>query len=114
MSDQSKLKVSLFQLPDQYKSDLAKVSAQSILDGEKKSINTCILDAIAAYVAISENDQPKPELKLSPISPYTVRMTDAMKSSISKCAAKWQLKTGIPVTMNAVVNTAISVYLAKK
>ncbi len=114
MEDQGKLKVSLFQLPAEYKAELAKVSAKSILSGEKKSINTCILEAIAAYTYINEVDQPKPELKLSPVSPYTVRMTDSMKSSISLCAASWQLKTGVPVTMNAVVNTAIRLYLDQK
>jgi hypothetical protein len=114
LAEHSKLKVSLFQLPDHYKSELAKVAAKSVLNGEKKSINTCILEAIAAYIAIQDNEQQKPELKLSPVSPYTVRMTDAMKSSISRCAAQWQLKTGVPVTMNAVLNTAIETYLSKK
>lgn len=114
MSDKPKLKVSLFQIPDQYRTELAKVAAKSVLVGEKKSINSCILDAIAAYIALEEMHQPKPELKISPVNPYTVRMTDSMKAHISTCAAKWQLKTGVPVTMNAVVNTAISLYLIKE
>ena len=111
LANQEKLKVSLFQLPASYKEALAKIAAKSTLEGSKKSINTCILEAITSYTSIEDNDQPNPELKLRPLSPYTVRMTESMKASISSCAARWQLKSGIPTSMNAVVNTAISLYI---
>ena len=110
-SPKPKLKVSLFQIPEEYKVGLAKVAAQYTLSGKKKSINTCILEALESYMALPQESQPQPELKISPLFPYTVRMTEPTKSALSTCAASWQLKSGTPITMNAVVNTAISIYL---
>jgi hypothetical protein len=109
----SKLKVSFFQIPEDYKTRLNKMAAKSALDGNKKSVNTIILEAIESYLLLGQDSQPKPELKISPVLPYTVRMSEEMKSQIANCAAIWQLNTGFPVTMNAVVNTAISIYLEK-
>jgi hypothetical protein len=89
------------------------MAAKSVLDGNKKSINTIILEAVDSYLKLNQKTQPKPELKLSPLIPYTVRMPEEMKSKIESCAANWQLNTGLPITMNAVVNTAIYLYLSK-
>jgi hypothetical protein len=36
-----------------------------------------------------------------------------MKLRLGEMAATWQIRTGIPVTMNAVVNTAILLHLQK-
>lgn len=108
-----KLKVSLFQIPPLYKSGLARVSAKSALDGKKKSINTCILEAIQEYLCADSYQSSPPSIKFSPLEQYTVRMTDDVKAQISRISAQSQLVTGIPVTMNAVVNSAIHHYLIK-
>lgn len=113
MDIKQKLKVSFFQIPGDYKTGLTKLAAKSVLEGNKKSINTIILEAVDGYLALDLNTQPKPEIKLSPLLPYTVRMTDEMKSRIGTCAANWQLNTGLPITMNAVVNTAIQLHVSK-
>lgn len=113
LTSSEKLKVSLFQIPAQYKTGLAKVSAKSLLAGKKKSINTCILEAINEYLEASNLNRSAPALRFTPLEQYTVRTTDEIKAKISIFAAEAQLDTGIPVTMNAVVNSAIHDYLIK-
>ena len=113
MTSTEKLKVSLFQIPAQYKTGLAKISAKFVLEGNRKSINTCILEAIDEYLDAENLNRSAPALRFSPLEQYTVRTTDEIKSKISMFAAQSQLDTGIPVTMNAVVNSAIHDYLIK-
>lgn len=108
------LKVSMFQIPEQSRTGLVQASAQSTATGNRKSMNTCILEAIEAYFLMEGEAQPNPRLPKLPLRQFTVRMPEGMKQHLSKVAAEWQIKLGVPVTMNAVVNTAILHYLQKE
>jgi hypothetical protein len=107
------LQVSMFSIPNEYKTALAKAAAMAISEGKKKSINTIILEALDAYLLTPEDIQQKPLLPKLPLKHYTVRMDADMKLRLGEMAATWQIRTGIPVTMNAVVNTAILLHLQK-
>lgn len=108
-----KLLVSLFQIPEDYRAQLAKIAATPELDGHQSSINSCILEALEDYLNLPQNDQLKPILPKVPLRAFTVRTTSELKQKINHCAATWQLKSSFPVSMNAVVNTAILAYLQK-
>lgn len=108
------LKASMFSLPDALRSGLAQASAQSVMTGDRKSINTCILEAIEAYLSLPNEQQTEPALSGLPLKHYTVRMPGDMKHKLTMTAAAWQIRIGIPVTMNAVVNTAILLYLQSR
>lgn len=112
-SSKNGLQVSMFSIPDEIKAALTRVSAMSVMAGPKKSINTCILEALESYLSIPEGDQQNPELPKLPLRHYTVRMNEDTKQKLTRTAAAWQIRTGVPVTMNAVVNTAILIYLQK-
>lgn len=105
------LYVSMFQIPEPSRTGLLQVSAQSVMTGPKKSINSCILEALDYYLSLPVEQQAEPKLPKLPLRHYTVRMSDEMKQQLAKTAASWQIKRGIPTTMNAVVNTSILVYL---
>ena len=105
-------RVSLFQISEDMRIGLTKAAAISTIQGQKKSINDCILEALEDYVGLDDDQQPMPQVEQLASCKYTVRMTDELKTKISMTAAKWQLKTGLPVRMNAVVNKAIARYLA--
>lgn len=108
------LRTSLFQISEEMRVGLLKVAALYMLAGKKKSVNDCILEALDAYLSLDDASQPKPAVAKGASRKYTVRMTDEMKANISRTAAKWQLKIGIPIPMNAVVNIAITQYLDQK
>lgn len=109
-----KLVTSLFQIPEDYRAVLAKIAAQPGAEGNNQSINTCILAALEAYLDLPEDLQHQPELPKVPLRAFTVRTTDDLKRKVRHCAALWQLKTAMPVSMNAVVNTAILAYLKQR
>ena len=109
-----KLKVSLFQIPEDYRAQLANIAANSKFNSNLASINSCIIQALEDYLNLSEDDQPKPSLPRVPLRAFTVRTNNVMKHKITHCAASWQLKTSLPVSMNAVVNTSILAFLQKK
>lgn len=106
-------KVSLFQISEDMKIGLTKAAALSTIKGNKKSINDCIIEALEDYVGMDDEQQPMPKVEQFASCKYTVRMTDDLKAKISTTAAKWQLKTGLPIRMNAVVNKAIIRYLER-
>lgn len=108
-----KLNVSLFQVPEDYRARLAEIAALPDADGNKTSINACIIQALEGYLNQSEDKQDKPTLPKVPLRAFTVRTTSQMKQAIMHCAAIWQLKSSFPISMNAVVNTAILAYLQK-
>lgn len=108
-----KLLVSLFQIPEDYRAKLEGISTSSNADGNKASINTCIIEALSDYLELPQNKQSKPLLPKVPLRAFTVRTTSTLKQKINHCAATWQLQTSFPVSMNAVVNTAILAYLQK-
>lgn len=108
-----KLTVSLFQIPENYRAMLAEIAFTATQGGHKTSINSCILEALENYLSLSQDEQAKPSLPKVPLSAFTVRTTSTLKQKIIHCAATWQLKTSFPVSMNAVVNTAILAYLQK-
>jgi hypothetical protein len=109
-----KLLVSLFQIPEDYRSKLQEIAATSKQIGDKVSINTCIIEALEDYLQLPQDQQPKPSLPKVPLRAFTVRTTSTLKQKITHCAATWQLISSFPVSMNAVVNTAILAYLQKK
>jgi len=109
-----KLVVSLFQIPEGYRAALEKISISSKQGGDKVSINSCIIEALEDYLKLPQDQQPKPSLPKVPLRAFTVRTTSSLKQMITHCAANWQLISSFPVSMNAVVNTAILVYLQKK
>lgn len=109
-----KLVTSLFQIPEDYRAALAKIATQPDAEGNKLSINTCIVDALEHYLELTDGTQPQPVLPKVPLRAFTVRTSNAVKQKVSQCAATWQLKTAMPVSMNAVVNTAILAYLRKQ
>lgn len=106
--------VSLFQIPEDYRAALDKISISSKQGGDKVSINTCIIEALEDYLSLPQDQQPKPSLPKVPLRTFTVRTTSTLKQKITHCAATWQLTSSFPVSMNAVVNTAILAYLQKK
>ena len=81
------------------------------LEGNKKSINDCILEALEQYLHLSAADQPRPAVESFSSRQYTIRMSPSLKAEIQRTAAKWQLREGLPIPMNAVVNKAITIYL---
>lgn len=105
-----KVIVSLFQIPEDYRAALAKIASESNIL-KKQSINDCILHALDFYLNLPQGTQTQPLLPKLPLRAFTVRSSKALKEKISHCAAIWQLKTSMPISMNAVVNTAILVYL---
>lgn len=107
------LKVSMFQIPEQIRAGLLQVAALSAMTGPRKSINTCILEAIEAYLSTPEDKKPEPCVPKLPLRHYTVRMDAALKHKLSMTAAAWQIRLGIPVPMNAIVNTAVVLYIQK-
>lgn len=109
-----KLTVSLFQVPEDYRAKLAEIAATPDADEKKSSINTCIIEALEDYLNLPEGEQSKPILPKVPLRAFTVRTTSQLKQRITHCAASWQLKCSFPVSMNAVVNTAILRYLQNK
>ena len=109
-----KLIVSLFQVPEDYRAQLASIAANTELNNHQTSINSCIVQALEDYFNLHEDEQPKPSLPKVPLRAFTVRTSSVMKQEITHCAATWQLKTSLPVSMNAVVNTAILAFLQKK
>ena len=108
-----KLLTSLFQIPEEYRARLASIAEAGIKSSEKSSINSCIIDALETYLDLPEGTQSKPSLPKVPLRAFTVRTTPSLKQKISHCAATWQIKSALPVSMNAVVNTAILSYLQK-
>jgi len=113
MKPKSDLKVSLFQISENMRTGLLKASAMSALTGKKKSVNDCILEALSAYVETDDIKQEQPAIEGLASRKYTIRMNDDLKTKIQLTAAKWQIRTGLPVPMNAVVNKAINLYLQK-
>lgn len=107
------LNVSLFQIPNFLREALIKKSAEASLNGNKVSMNTCILEALESYLSLPTDQQAEPKLIKDDLRRFTVRMEDDMKHRIITAAANWQIKTGSPVSMNAVLNTAILVYIQK-
>lgn len=85
----------------------------SVLTGKKKSVNDCILEALHIYVETDDLKQEQPQVEGLASRKYTIRMSDDLKTKIQMTAAKWQIRTGLPVPMNAVVNKAINLYLQK-
>ncbi|MDO9204062.1 hypothetical protein [Methylotenera sp.] len=108
-----KLLVSLFQIPEDYRAKLAEIAASSDAINKKTSINACIIEALEDYLKQSQDIQLKPTLPKVPLRAFTVRTTRDMKQKITHCAAAWQLQTSFPVSMNAVVNTAVLAFLQK-
>jgi predicted HicB family RNase H-like nuclease len=104
------LQVSMFQIPEPVRVSLVKLSAQSVINGKKQSINTLILRALDHYLSLPRKEQPEPQLR-SALRNFTVRMTAETKQKLALTAAEWQVELGIPVSMNAVLNTAIQLYL---
>jgi hypothetical protein len=111
MKPKSDLQVSLFQISEKMRTGLIKVSALSGIEGAKKSINDCILEALEQFIHMDEAVQPRPAVESFASRKYTIRMPASLKVGIQRTAAKWQLREGSPVPMNAVVNKAITVYL---
>ena len=109
--DDTKLYVSLFLIPDDYRVKLAELAEGLKIKGIKSSINTLILEALRGYLESSAEDKTAPKLPSTPTRTFTVRMPKSIKSQLAVTAATWQLKTALPVSMNAVVNTAIALYL---
>lgn len=109
-----KIVVSLFQIPEDYRAALDNISISSKQGGDKVSINTCIIEALEDYLQLPQDQQTKPSLPKVPLRAFTIRTTNSLKQKITHCAASWQLISSFPVSMNAVVNTAILVYLQKK
>lgn len=109
-----KIVVSLFQIPEDYRAKLEKITAASKQNGCKVSINTCIIEALEDYLSLPQEQQPKPSLPKVPLRAFTVRTTVSLKQKITHCAATWQLLSSFPVSMNAVVNSAILTFLQKK
>lgn len=107
------LVTSLFQIPEDYRAALAKIAAVIDAEGNKQSINTCIVNALENYLDLPNDTQLQPVLPKVPLRAFTVRTSDDLKRKVRHCAALWQLKTFMPVSMNALVNTAILVYLKK-
>jgi len=107
-----KLLTSLFQIPELYRTRLAEIAA-SESNGQKSSINTCILTALGDYLGLPFDKQPVPELPKGPLRAFTVRTPGSLKRELTICAANWQLKTSLPVSMNAVLNTAVLAYIQK-
>ena len=105
--------VSLFQIPDEYRLKLKEIAQKSSGKGSKLSINTCIIDALEAYLVLPQDHQLKPIIPKTPLTAFTVRTSNILKQKIIYCAASWQLKTSMPVSMNAIVNTSIICYLQK-
>lgn len=108
-----KLLTSLFQIPEQYRAKLSEIAA-SQPNGQKTSINNCILTALENYLRLPIENQTYPETPKVPLRTFTVRTPSSLKRELTVCAANWQLKTSLPVSMNAVVNTAILGYLQKQ
>lgn len=109
-----KLIVSLFQIPEDYRAQLASIAANTEHNNHQASINSCIVQAWEDYFNLPEDEQPKPSLPKVPLRAFTVRTSSVMKQEITHCAATWQLKSSLPVSMNAVVNSAILAFLQKK
>ena len=105
--------VSLFQIPDEYRLKLKKIAQKSSEKGFKLSINTCIIDALEAYLILPQDHQLKPIIPKTPLTAFTVRTSSILKQKIIYCAASWQLKSSVPVSMNAIVNASIICYLRK-
>lgn len=114
MSKDSKLQVSMFQIPESVRQALVRVSGKSIIDGKKKSMNSCILEALETYLNQPSRTQVQPVLPKAPLRNFTVRTTSEMKIHIGQTAAQWQVELGVPITMNAVLNTALLEYLKEK
>ena len=115
MNDKLSQKVitSLFQIPEDFRSELEKLAVATETSAPKVSINTCIVNALEEYLNQPLDSQLKPVLPKVPLRAFTVRTSSSMKQAINHCAAIWQLKSSFPISMNAVVNTAILVYLQK-
>lgn len=105
--------VSLFQIPDEYRLKLKEIAQKYSCKGSKLSINTCIIDALEAYLILPQDHQLKPIIPKTPLTAFTIRTSNILKQKIICCSASWQLKTSMPVSMNAIVNTSIICYLQK-
>ncbi len=114
LTTSQKLIVSLFQIPEDYRVKLAAIAKRSNSNGQKISINTCIIEALENYLNLALYDQSKPVLPKGPLRAFTVRTSSQLKHKITHCAATWQLKSSYPVSMNAIVNTSILRYLENK
>lgn len=113
MKPKSDLKVSLFQISEKMRVGLIRVSALSAINGNKQSVNDCIIEALKHYLNMDDINQPRPAVESFASRKYTIRMPESLKDDIRRAAAKWQLREGLPVPMNAVVNKAINIYLQK-
>ena len=111
---QPKALVSLFQIPEDYRAQLEKIAASPEQSIPHTSINSCIIQALEDYLDLPQGVQPKPNVPKVPLRAYTIRTNIVLKQKVTHCAASWQLKTSLPISMNAVVNTAILAFLQKK
>ena len=109
-----KLQLSLFQIPEDYRAQLARIAASPENNSNLTSINSCIIQALEDYLNLPEAEQPRPNVPKIPLRAFTIRTSSVMKQEITHCAATWQLKSSLPVSMNAVVNSAILAFLQKK
>lgn len=107
------LLVSMFQIPEPTRVILIQLSAKSVMEGKKRSINTLILEALNEYMELSLAEQPEPSLP-SELRNFTVRMSAETKHKLALTAAEWQVKLGIPISMNVILNTAIQSYITAK
>ncbi|BCM26192.1 hypothetical protein ZMTM_24510 [Methyloradius palustris] len=108
----SALKVSMFQLMESSRIGLTKLSGKSAINGNKKSINTLILEAIDQYLELSLELQIPPPF-LGPWKAFTIRMPDSKKRAILNVCGHLQIKNGLPISMSAALNSAIYLYLKK-
>lgn len=112
-NDDAKLLVSLFLIPEDFRLKLATLAEQQKSTGIKSSINTLILQALKNYLDTGIKENIHPKLPDCALRAFTVRMPKSVKANLTLCAATWQVKMGIPVSMNAVVNTSISILLSQ-
>ena len=114
MSTDSEKKItSLFLIQEDDRLALTKHVDFLNLTGNKTSKNDCLLIALSEYLEKSISTQQEPISPAPPLRQFTVRTSPALKQQVLVVAANWQIKTGMPVSMNAVFNTALKLYLQK-
>src|SRR5450830_219536 len=97
MKEDSKLYVSLFQIPEEVRANLAERASLISASGSKTSINKLILQALTEYFNLSPEASLRPKLPELPLRTFTVRMTVAMKEKLAITSAEWQIRVGLPV-----------------
>lgn len=107
-----KLAVTTFHISEQLKAGLSKLQRTAEIAGEKRSKNAMMVDALNAYLVLSQHER-KPSSELACNIPTNIRLPVELKILLEAESEFWERELGSRVSMGSIMCAAISHYLLK-